>query len=159
MVMKTKEDSPGVPFPPPFVYALTFLVSILVQRLFYLPSTILRTPALKYAGGVFILIALFLAVPAVRQFVKSKNTLAPIRPANSLQTTGIYTITRNPMYLSLLCLYIGLIPLLGNLWTMIFVVIVVPVVTIAVIKPEERYLERRFGQAYAAYKLKVRRWV
>jgi protein-S-isoprenylcysteine O-methyltransferase Ste14 len=89
--MKTKEDSPGVPFPPPLIYALIFLLSILVQRLFYLPSAMLHTIASKYIGGVFILIALFLAVPAVRQFARSKNTLAPIRPANSLQTTGIYT--------------------------------------------------------------------
>jgi protein-S-isoprenylcysteine O-methyltransferase Ste14 len=63
------------------------------------------------------------------------------------------------MYLGLLCLYLGLIPLLGNLWTLIFVIILILVVTAAVIKPEERYLERWFGQSYAAYKLKVRRWV
>ncbi|HEY8782620.1 MAG TPA: isoprenylcysteine carboxylmethyltransferase family protein [Mucilaginibacter sp.] len=157
--MKTKEDSPGAPFPPPLIYALTFLLSILLERLFYLSSAILHTTALKYIGGAFILIALLLSVPAIRQFVKSKNTLAPIRPANSLQTTGIYATTRNPMYLGLLCLYIGLIPLLGNLWTLILVIIVILIVTAAVIKPEERYLERRFGQSYAAYKLKARRWV
>ena len=59
-----------------------------------------------------------LAIPALRQFFKTKNTIVLIKPANSLQTTGIYSLTRNPMYLSLMLMYLGMAFIFGNWWTL-----------------------------------------
>jgi protein-S-isoprenylcysteine O-methyltransferase Ste14 len=69
----------------------------------------------------WILIGIFLVVNilALGRFVASKNTVVPIRPATSLQTSGIYALTRNPMYLALAGLYCGLGIFLGNTWTFI----------------------------------------
>ena len=91
--------------------------------------------------------------------MKTKNTPVIIKSASSLQTTGIYSVSRNPMYLSLLLIYTGLAFLIGNWWNIILLPLLFLVVQEYVIKREEKYLERRFGQEYLNYKLKVRRWL
>jgi protein-S-isoprenylcysteine O-methyltransferase Ste14 len=93
------------------------------------------------------------------EFVKSKNTVITAKPATSLQTTGIYSISRNPMYLGLVFIYLGLTFQFGNWWTIFLLPILIIVITYRVILPEERYLTRAFGDEYANYKKKVRRWI
>jgi protein-S-isoprenylcysteine O-methyltransferase Ste14 len=102
---------------------------------------------------------LFFNIPALRQFFKTKNTLITIKPANTLQTTGIYSISRNPMYISLLLIYIGLSFLIGSWWNFILLPFLIMIVQEYVIKREERYLERTFGNQYSDYKSKIRRWL
>ena len=82
-----------------------------------------------------------------------------IKPATSLQTTGIYSITRNPMYVGLLFVYIGLTFLIGNLWNFIFFPLLVIFIQEYIIKREEKYLQHEFGQEYEMYKQRVRRWL
>ncbi|MEJ7683307.1 MAG: isoprenylcysteine carboxylmethyltransferase family protein [Segetibacter sp.] len=93
------------------------------------------------------------------RFVNTKNTLVTIKPATSLVTSGIYSRSRNPTYLSLLLLYTGIALLFGNWWTIILVPVLAAIITLFIIKPEERYLERAFGKDYLEYKAKVRRWI
>jgi protein-S-isoprenylcysteine O-methyltransferase Ste14 len=108
---------------------------------------------------VLIVIGFIFNLPALLQFAKTKNTLVTVKPANSLQTSGIYTVSRNPMYVSLLLFYAGLAFLVGNWWTMILLPALIIIVTYFVIRPEEKYLERAFGKIYVDYKEKVRRWI
>ena len=82
-----------------------------------------------------------------------------IKSANSLQTDGVYAITRNPMYLGLLFLYTGIAFFAGNWWTFILIPMVVIIITTYVISREEKYLLDAFGQDYTSYKIKVRRWI
>jgi protein-S-isoprenylcysteine O-methyltransferase Ste14 len=82
-----------------------------------------------------------------------------IRRANTLQTTGVYAITRNPMYLSLLLVYLGLTCIAGNWWNVMLLPLLLLVVQQYIIKREERYLMRQFGNSYAEYKARVRRWL
>ena len=110
-------------------------------------------------GGIFLITGFSFVLPAVIKFFKTKNTLITIHPANSLQTVGIYTISRNPMYLGLLILYIGIAFLKGNLWTFMFIPLVILVITYTVIVKEEKYLGRTFGDSYIEYRKKVRRWI
>ena len=157
--MKNKADNPGVKIPPPLIYVLIFVVSVLIEKAVPISFASLRSTTFRYAGAVLILSGLLFMVPAVSQFIRSKNTLVPVRPANSLQTNGVYSVSRNPMYLGWLILYIGLIPIVGNWWSLIFAIIVIVAVTYLVIKPEEQYLRRRFGESYLSYTSKVRRWI
>ncbi len=98
-------------------------------------------------------------LPALIKFFQTKNTLIPTKPATSLETSGIYSFSRNPMYLELLLIYIGLAFLFGNWWTFILVPILIILVNKLIIIKEERYLERSFGPAYIDYRKKVRRWI
>ena len=158
-IMESKNDNPGIYVPPPLLYAATFLAAVLIQRLLPLNKDFFYTIASKLIGSVIILISLFFTFPALRQFFKTKNTLVTLKPANSLQTTGIYSVSRNPMYVSLLLLYIGLSFIIGNWWNLLLLPVLILVVQGYVINREEKYLDRRFGQQYFDYKAKVRRWL
>ena len=158
--MKVTKDSPGVYVPPPLVYAACFLLSFLLQGYFTIRSAFFfHSKAANVIGMIIIIFGLLLAIPALRQFFKTKNTIVLIKPANSLQTTGIYSRTRNPMYLSLLLIYLGMAFIFGNWWTLILVPLLFILVTYRIIMPEERYLGRAFGEEYVAYKSRVRRWL
>ncbi|HEY9660596.1 MAG TPA: methyltransferase, partial [Allocoleopsis sp.] len=100
--MESKKDHPGIYIPPPLFYIALFVAAILLEKVVPLGRTFFTTTASKIIGVVIILGGLFFNIPALRQFFKSKNTLVTVKPASSLQTTGIYAISRNPMYVSLL---------------------------------------------------------
>ena len=158
--MDSSKDSPGVYVPPPLVYVACFLLSFLLQGYFTIRSAFFfHSVAANIIGLLIIISGLIFAVPALRQFFKTKNTIILIKPASSLQTTGIYSYTRNPMYLSLLLIYLGMAFIFGNWWTLFLIPVLVIVILYRIILPEERYLTRAFGEEYAAYKTKVRRWI
>lgn len=157
--MGTKNDHPGVYIPPPLLYAAVFLAAVFIQKLIPLNKNFFYTTTSKIIGAAFIFISLFFNFPALRQFFKTKNTVITVRPANSLQTTGIYALTRNPMYVSLVLVFTGLSFIIGNWWNLILLPLLVVIVQQYVIKREEKYLTRRFGQQYADYMAKVRRWL
>lgn len=156
--MNTK-NHPGIYIPPPLIYVAFFLLSVLVQNLWPLNKEILHLTAAKTIGMLMMVLYLVFFITALRRFILSKNTLVTIKPAYSLETSGIYSVTRNPMYVSLVCLYSGLAVFFGNWWTFIFLPLLVMVVQVYVIKKEEQYLQQAFGSSYYEYKRKVRRWI
>ncbi len=158
-IMKTKIDHPGVYIPPPLLYVVIFLLSVYIQKLFPLTSLFFKTSIAFILGILFAIIGLILLIPAVVKFFKTKNTLITIKPANSLQTTGIYSITRNPMYLGLLNIYTGIAFFKGNWWTLMLIPIVILTITYLVILKEEKYMARAFGNLYVEYSKNVRRWI
>ncbi len=159
MTKEKKQDNPGVLIPPPLIYTVIFLISIFVQNLVPITENYLKAFSTFAAGLVLIALSLIFVIPAVVKFIRTKNTLVTIKPAESLQTSGVYSFTRNPMYLGLLLLYLGLALTNGNWWTLILIPVLIFVVNIYIIKNEEKYLERAFGQNFLDYKKKVRRWI
>lgn len=157
--METKNDHPGVYIPPPLFYIAIFFAAVLMQKLVPLNTDFFYTSTSKIIGSIILVIGLFFNFPALSQFFKTKNSLVTIKPANTLQTTGIYSVSRNPMYVSLLLFYIGLSFIIGNWWNLVLLPILFLIVQEYVIKREEKYLERRFGQPFYDYKAKVRRWL
>ena len=157
--MNSKKDSPGVYPPPPLFYVMVFFVSILLQHYIALSLKFFESPISHYVAPVFIGLGVISILPALISFVKSKNTLVTILPAKSLQTKGIYSISRNPMYVGLLFIYTGIACIKGNWWTFILIPAVIFTVNQLVIMKEEKYLERAFGPQYLDYKHKVRRWL
>jgi protein-S-isoprenylcysteine O-methyltransferase Ste14 len=154
-----QKDSPGVYIPPPLVYVLVFLIALFIQKKISFNDSLFHLEITRIFGIVLFGVALFFLFTSLRIFFKSKNTLILIRPASSLQTNGIYNISRNPMYVGLACIYLGITCFIGNWWDLILFPILVLIIQQFIIYPEEKYLYRRFGQAYLDYKLKVRRWV
>ena len=150
-------DHPGVHFPPPFLYVGVFLIGLGLQRVW--PVTPLPRAAALPLSGLFILACAGLAGWAMLEFRRARTSLLPNRPASSLMTSGPFGRTRNPLYLSLLFLYLGAALWLNALWPMVLAVPLVLIVQQFVIVREEHYLERRFGDAYREYKGRVRRWI
>lgn len=157
--MENNKDNPGVYIPPPLFYVLTFLAAVFIQKKIPIDDSLFHLQVTKFLGIIFIVLALFFLIRSTRQFFQSKNTAITIRPASSLQTNGIYNITRNPMYFGLALLFLGITCFIGNWWNIIFFPLLLIVLQEYVIKREERYLKRRFAQEYLDYQHKVRRWL
>ncbi len=94
-------------------------------------------------------------------FYKFKTTINSVHldTMSSFVTSGVYSFTRNPMYLGLLFVLIAWCLLLSNLITVLFIPLYVLYMNYYQIKPEEEALEAKFGQAFVAYKEKTRRWL
>lgn len=157
--LKNKKDHPGVYVPPPLIYVLFFLLAVFMQKHFPLPQIIISSYLHKAIGVALILTALPFMITSLRQFYLSKNTVVTIMPAASLQTTGIYSISRNPMYVGLALIYLALSSFIGNGWNIALFPVLIAVVQFYIISREEKYLTRRFGNEYLNYKRKVRRWL
>lgn len=156
--MKQK-NHPGVYLPPPLVYVAFFFLSIFIQKNIPINANWQNTIQANVIGWILIIISGLFIVSALQLFITSRNTLITIRPAKSLQTNGIYSITRNPMYLGLLLLYSGIATFRGNWWTFILIPLLILVLQSYVIRKEELYLNRAFGEEYESYRKRVRRWI
>lgn len=157
--MENKKDSPGVYIPPPIFYVLTFLAAIFIQTKVSINDSVFHLQFTKVVGILLLTISFFFLFTSLRKFLLSKNTLILIKPASSLQTNGIYNISRNPMYVSLALIYLGLTCLIGNWWNIILFPLLFLIIQEYIIKSEEKYLERAFGIEYTDYKRRVRRWI
>jgi protein-S-isoprenylcysteine O-methyltransferase Ste14 len=104
-------------------------------------------------------VALVIIFGAAGRFRAAGTNIPPSLPTTALVTDGIYTRTRNPFYLGSTLVYCGLAVAAGSLWAIVLLVPLLWVINVGVIAREERYLERRFGEAYRTYKGRVRRWV
>jgi protein-S-isoprenylcysteine O-methyltransferase Ste14 len=145
--------------PPPIVALVLALAMWAVSRL---------TPTFEVAASLRIALAVAIALvgaafsaAGVAAFHQARTTLNPMKPetASSLVTTGIYRITRNPMYVGLLFVLVGWTVFLSAPWTLAGPIVFVAYMTRFQIAPEERALAAAFGDVYAGYKARVRRWL
>jgi protein-S-isoprenylcysteine O-methyltransferase Ste14 len=93
------------------------------------------------------------------QFHQAGQPTDPGNPTTQLITTGIFSWSRNPLYLAGVVFFIGLAALLNSIWLLILLVPTVAAVHFILIAPEERYLAAKFGEPYRQYGMSVRRWV
>jgi protein-S-isoprenylcysteine O-methyltransferase Ste14 len=104
---------------------------------------------------------LLLMVLAVVHFFKVKTTINPLRPSNAstLVTTGVFSLSRNPIYLGDLLVLIALGVWLGNLFNLGTLALFVVYLNRFQITPEEQALSKLFGAGFSDYCLRVRRWI
>lgn len=121
-----------------------------------LPPNI-RVVAALIAGAA----GLAVMLTAVFSFRRVKTTINPMRPQESskLVSTGIFGITRNPMYLGMLLLLVAWAIYLAAAWALLGPMLFVTYITRFQILPEEKALSALFGPSFAAYTAKVRRWL
>ena len=83
----------------------------------------------------------------------------PREPTLAIVSEGPYRFTRNPLYLALAGIYLGITLAVGTVWPLVFLIPVLLITHYGIIKREERYLARKFGEPYVAYMGRVRRWI
>ncbi|MER8535784.1 isoprenylcysteine carboxylmethyltransferase family protein [Mesorhizobium sp. M1005] len=151
-------DVPGVIALPPLIF-LGFLVAATVLEVL-VPLPVMAGQALaRYLAGAVLAVCGFVFIfMAAGRFQAAGTNIPPTLPTTALVVDGIYRRTRNPFYLGTTLVYLGLGVAAGSLWAIALVVPLLWVINTGVIAPEERYLERKFGDAYRAYKARVRRW-
>lgn len=156
-LVKAASDSPGVIAPPPLIYLGGLAVGIVLHWLKPLPFVPENLALLL--GVAFILISIALVVTAVRTFIKAKTNIDVRKPTTSIVSTGPYHYTRNPIYLSMALLTIGIGIWVNTIWILVALVPVLLVIQFGVIAREETYLTKKFGEEYLWYKANVRRWL
>ncbi len=117
------------------------------------------------AHGVFQLLGFFamgsalaLVVGAARLFTRHRTTIAPGGRAGALIVGGPFRFTRNPMYLGMALLYIGVTAATGAAWPLLLLPLPLWVIGRRIVPFEEATLDAIFGGTYRAYRQRVRRW-
>ena len=146
---------------PPAIPLLTVFAGNGLNRLWPLdPGFDFETPGRYWAAGVLVAGAVLglglVSVVLVRRTGQSEN---PWKPTTKLVQDGPFRFTRNPMYLQMVLVCIAFAVALMNLWILILTPACAWLLQRLGILPEERYLESKFGEAYLAYKRRVRRWI
>jgi protein-S-isoprenylcysteine O-methyltransferase Ste14 len=95
----------------------------------------------------------------IRMMLARNTALAPHRSTTTVISEGPFSLTRNPLYLSVLMLYAGIAILVNEVWMLCLLPVILVALDRGAVKHEEEYLERKFGDQYLEYKRSVRRWV
>ena len=111
--------------------------------------------------GVFLVVGLFFSISGVVSFRQAKTTVNPLKPesATSLVTSGIYQHSRNPMYVGFVLYLCAWAAYLNSIWSIGLIVLFATYLHRFQILPEEKALERIFGQDFINYKGQVRAWL
>ncbi|MER8551565.1 isoprenylcysteine carboxylmethyltransferase family protein [Mesorhizobium sp. M0976] len=160
-----RSDGPGAPDVagvialPPLIFLGFLAAATVLEVLAPLPVMAGQALARYLAGAVLAVCGFVLIFMAAGRFQAAGTNIPPTLPTTALVVDGIYRWTRNPFYLGATLIYLGLGVAAGSLWGIALVIPLLWVINTGVIAPEERYLERKFGDAYRAYKTRVRRWL
>jgi protein-S-isoprenylcysteine O-methyltransferase Ste14 len=141
-------------------------VGVLLAALIWLVSRLLPSFKFVFPGRQFLALTLAIAgamiiVLGVASFRRAKTTINPMKPesSSSLVISGIYKLSRNPMYLGFLLVLVGWAVLLSNALAFVFVPAFIFYMNRFQIDPEEKALAGKFGQEFLDYKSRVRRWL
>jgi protein-S-isoprenylcysteine O-methyltransferase Ste14 len=145
--------------PPPVVALITGAVMWSASS--FVPS--LEVPSVvRVASAITIaVIGLGFDIAGIISFLRARTTVNPMKPAttSSLVSSGAYRITRNPMYLGMLFILIAWAVFLSSVWLLLGPLIFVLYMNRFQIGPEEKALLAMFGNSYAEYKARARRWL
>lgn len=150
-------DNPEVIAFPPALYAGTLFIGLLLSFVF--PISFLPRPIALVLGVLAIICAGVSVVSAFRAMNRARTAINPSQPTTAIVSEGVFSLSRNPIYLSLTLLYIGITLLFSSLWALLLLLPLLVIVQIGVVQREEMYLERKFGDEYLRYKASVRRWI
>jgi protein-S-isoprenylcysteine O-methyltransferase Ste14 len=110
-------------------------------------------------GAVLMVVGVGLAVLARREFARYAQPTDPGLATSKLVTGGVFSVSRNPLYLGGVCILAG-ISLAFNLpWVIILLIPSMVGCHFILIVPEERYLAAKFGESYRKYSATVQRWI
>jgi protein-S-isoprenylcysteine O-methyltransferase Ste14 len=152
-----RPDNPGVIARPPLLTLGAFLSGGALEwlRPTGIPGGVLRSVlGLLLAVGGAALIA-----TAMRQFRAAGTNIETYKPSETIVSDGLYGRSRNPIYVAMALILIGLGLAVDSLWVIAMVAPLLLVLRYGVIAREERYLTRKFGETYRAYTARVRRWL
>ncbi len=145
--------------PPPALAAL--LAAAMWGSAHALPAWHVTMPARIWVAAGIAALAVAIAIAAVAAFVSARTTINPTTPraSSTLVAAGVFAMSRNPMYLSLLSLLLAWAVFLASPWALAGPVVFVTYMNRFQIVPEEHALAELFGAEYAAYRARVRRWL
>lgn len=153
------KDGAKVRFPPPLVFLAAIIAGVIVQRM-SIPLSFSVAAGIRIAGGVLVLACgVGIVLSARIWFTRTGQNPIPWKPTPELILQGPYGFTRNPMYVGVTLLVVGLGVAVNDLWISLFAMPALLVVHFIAVLPEERYLAEKFGEGYQSFLARVRRYV
>jgi protein-S-isoprenylcysteine O-methyltransferase Ste14 len=149
----TSEDNPRVFLPPPLIFGGLLTIGLLLRS----ETATLGIPSML--GGLALVAGLVILGHALGLFRKSGTRAEPWQPSSALVMDGIYRRTRNPMYLGMTAVCLGVAMIFRSVPALLLTAVAAVIIDRFVIPREEAYLKRRFGDNYAGYSQQVRRWL
>jgi protein-S-isoprenylcysteine O-methyltransferase Ste14 len=142
------------------VFGIPFLAAIALQLAVpvSLPREFSRIAVIP-GGAVLIIVGAALAVLARREFAQHGQPTDPGLPTSKVVTTGVFSVSRNPLYLGGVCVLVGIALALNLPWVLMLLLPAIVACHYILITPEERYLAAKFGEEYAGYVASVHRWL
>jgi len=155
--MQTPPDHPDVFARPPLVY-LGAIAAVFILRHF-LPLPLLAGAGTLWPCAVLAVLGVLLAIRGRKALQQANTNVDPMLPTLAITSDGPYRYSRNPLYVSLTLMYLG-ITLAGNTWwCMVVLVPLLGALHFGIVLREERYLQQKFGDQYLSYRQRVRRYV
>lgn len=142
------------------VFGIPFLVAIALQLAapIHFPQGFIM-PARNLGGAILIVIGISLAVLGRREFARFGQPTDPGIPTSKIISTGVFSISRNPLYLGGVFMLAGISLAFNIPWVLILLVSSIVCCHYILIVPEERYLAAKFGEQYQEYAARVHRWI
>ena len=149
---------------PPALFAAAITAGIVLHLAWPLTfmSRAVRWPigvALLTAGIALLTAGIALFAAAMRAFRAADTPVPGNRSTTAIVRSGPYRFSRNPIYVALALIHLGVALSFGSWWLLLTLAVSIGWIAAAVVPREERYLEARFGSIYSAYKSSVRRWL
>ncbi len=144
------------PLPPTyFLGAIILAVAVHfilpVQQLLHFPRRLI--------GLLPLLLGILLNLLADQAFKKHDTTVKPFEESTALVTSGVFSFTRNPMYLGMTLILFGVAAMLGSATAFLVVLLLAALLDRVFIIPEEEMLDETFGEQFRQYRGRVRRWL
>jgi len=129
-------DNPGAAVRPPRLYLGALVVGIVLD--YFLPLASSLAPSVRALGVVPAGAGLALALWSFRRFSAAGTNVPTVQPTMAVVTDGPYRFTRNPIYVGMTLLYLGLALMASSPWALVLLVPVLLVMELGVIRREER---------------------
>lgn len=152
-----KKDTPSVIAPPPLIYLSGLLLGGIVS--WFYPFPFLPKTLAIIIGILLIFVGIGVIALIWKQMRDVKTNIEPWKPTTAILDTGFYAVSRNPIYLAMILIYLGASCLFNSIWFLPFLPMAILIINYGVILREEKYLEAKFGAEYLNYKSRVRRWI
>jgi len=144
------------PLPPTYFLGALILSGLLH---FIVPLAMLLDWPWRGVGVLPLIVGIVLNMTADKAFKQRNTAVKPFEESSVLITDGVFRLSRNPMYLGMVMILIGVALLAGSATPWTAVVLFAVLMDRLFMVPEERMLEQKFGEAFSRYKRNVRRWI
>lgn len=150
-------DHARVAFHPPILLAASLGIGFLLRWI--APLSFVPKSASAVIGPAAVVLSLGIFFWAVYTMLRNDASIPTHKPTEAIVVRGPFRFSRNPIYLSMVLLNLGVGIWANSLWFLILAIVSVALLTWGVISREEHYLEGKFGGEYVSYKSRVRRWI
>lgn len=158
-MITAQPDVPPILAPPPLLFFACLLLGWGVGFVWPFEPFELGFTFRLIAGSALFLVAVALAIPALLVMHRFNTPAEPWKPTVRIVRAGPFRYTRNPIYAALVLVLAGIAVQTASGWLMLLVPVLFLLLNYGVVRPEEHYLSRKFGDDYLAYMKQVRRWL